>query len=136
MKKKIEISFEELKNGSMAIYGKYCDLFKQSGNTIMLLAMYHRAFMIACYESGDLLKSVNGNKCLSVSVGNGKVGSLIDFEITLLNGKFVATEPLFDCGTFADGGFSFMDITKMLMMAMTYPPKLNADAVLEYAIKN
>jgi hypothetical protein len=135
MEKKIDITFDELKNSSMGLYKKYCDLFKQSGNTIMLLAIFTQAFSIACHKFADQLKSVNGKKYLSVGVGNGKFGNLIDFEIIREGDSFVATEPLFDAGVFGEAGFSMMDILKMLTLSMTYQPKLRASLVFECASK-
>ena len=129
MEKRIEISFDELKNRSMNLYGKYWDLFKQGGNTIMLLAIYHQAFMIACHNSADQLKSVKGKKTLSVGMGKGKFGNLIDFEIARVGDKFIATEPLFDVGPFAEGGFSPMDMMGMFQLSSVYPPKLLVAAV-------
>ena len=129
MEKRIEITFDELKNSSMKLYEKYCEDFGGSNNALMVLAMYHQAFMITCHQSSDQLKSVKNKKTLSVGIGSGKFGNLIDFEIVREGGKFVATEPLFDAGTFADGGFSPMDIIGMLQLSSVYAPKLPVAAV-------
>lgn len=130
MEKRIEITFDELKNSSMKLYEKYCETFGcSSSKALMVLAMYHQAFMITCHQSSDQLKSVKGKKTLSVGIGSGKFGNLIDFEIVREGEKFVATEPLFDAGTFADGGFSPMDIIGMLQLSSVYAPKLPVAAV-------
>ena len=136
MENRIEISFDELKNSSMNLYARYCDLFKQGGNTIMLLAIYYEAFSIACHQSADQLKSVKGKKTLSVGMGKGKFGNLIDFEIARVGDRFVATEPLFDVGTFAEGGFSPMDIMGLMCLITTYPPKLLVAVVFDQASKS
>ena len=135
MEKRIEITFDELKNSSIKLYEKYCEDFGGSNNTLMVLAMYHQAFMITCHQSADQLKSVKGKKTLSVGIGRGKFGNLIDFEIVREGGKFVATEPLFDAGTFADGGFSPMDIMGMLQLSSVYAPKLPVAAVFDESAK-
>ena len=135
MEKRIEITFDELKNSSMKLYEKYCETFGGSNNALMVLAMYHQAFMITCHQSSDQLKSVKNKKTLSVGIGRGKFGNLIDFEIVREGGKFVATEPLFDAGTFADGGFSPMDIMGMLQLSSVYPPKLPVAAVFDESAK-
>lgn len=129
MEKRIEITLDELKNCSMELYGRYCKTFGGSSKALMLLAMYHQAFMITCHQSADHLKSVKGKKTLSVGIGRGKFGNLIDFEIARVGDKFVATEPLFDAGTFAEGGFSPMDIMGMLQLSSVYTPKLPVAAV-------
>lgn len=136
MEKRIEITFDELKNGSMKLYEKYCKTFGGSNNALMVLAMYHQAFMITCHQSADQLKSVKGKKTLSVGIGSGKFGNLIDFEIAREGEKFVATEPLFDAGTFADGGFSPMDIIGTLQLSSVYAPKLPVAAVFGEPIKS
>lgn len=135
MEKRIEITFDELKNSSMKLYEKYCETFGGSNNALMVLAMYHQAFMITCHQSADQLKSVKNKKTLSVGIGRGKFGNLIDFEIVREGGKFVATEPLFDAGTFADGGFSPMDIMSMLQLSSVYAPKLPVAAVFDESAK-
>ena len=119
----------------MKLYEKYCETFGGSNNALMVLAMYHQAFMITCHQSADQLKSVKNKKTLSVGIGRGKFGNLIDFEIVREGGKFVATEPLFDAGTFADGGFSPMDIMGMLQLSSVYAPKLPVAAVFDESAK-
>jgi len=130
MEKKIEISFEELKNRSMSLFGEYSDLFKRSDNVIMLLAMYHVAFMIACHELSDQLKTIGSKDILSVQIGNGKFGGMIDFEIVRRNDIFIGTEALFDAGTFGDNGFTVRDIIMTLSLIGTYQPKLLAVNVI------
>lgn len=129
MNKKIEITFEELKNRSMSLFASYSDMFHRSDNVIMLLAMYHEAFLIACHESTDQIKFIKGKKTLHIQVGDGKIGGLIDFEIVREKGKLAATEPLFDCLSFAADGFTFSDIVAMLNLSVTYQPKLQVEAV-------
>lgn len=125
MEKRIEITFDELKNGSMELYERYCKTFGCSSKALMVLAMYHQAFVIACHQSAGQLKSITGKKCLSVSVGKGKFGSLIDFEITREGNKFIGGEALFDCGVFAEAGYSPMDIMNTIVLCSSgYGPKL------------